>query len=250
MKFHPNRVLRYLGFEIQRIRQRGQKLPPPDSTEIVVLNRILKHFASTQPDSSSFSDVGELRRYLSDRRIAFFNEVVRLCQQHGIELNDKQIADIGSGTGYLLRAIHHSAPTATLTGFDTISELKGLTELLCPSARFESRSLYDVEDSFDVVLCTETLEHLVEPNRALNVLAKLVVPGGALVLTVPDGRLDQTDCGKQRDDGTAYWGHINFWSPESWRLLLKRELGPNRHIVCGKLATGENYGIVIFPNNH
>ena len=249
MKPNPNRILRYLGYEIRRIPQRGQQHLPPDSAEIAVLNRMLKQFASTQPDSSSCSDVGELRRYLSNRRIAFFNDVVRLCQRHRIDLNDKHIADIGSGTGYLLRAIHQAAPTATLTGFDTISEMKGLTKLLCPSAKVVARSLYDVEDNFDVILCTETLEHLIDPNKALSALAKLVNAGGSLVITVPNGRLDQTECGQPRDDGTAYWGHINFWSPESWRLLLKREFGADYRVECGKVATGENFGIIFFPEN-
>lgn len=39
--------------------------------------------------------------------------------------------------------------------------------------------------SFDAVLCTEVLEHLPDPLAALRELARLVRPGGVLILTAP-----------------------------------------------------------------
>jgi SAM-dependent methyltransferase len=40
-------------------------------------------------------------------------------------------------------------------------------------------------DSFDVVLCTEVLEHLPDPVAAITELARLLRPGGLLLLTAP-----------------------------------------------------------------
>jgi SAM-dependent methyltransferase len=37
--------------------------------------------------------------------------------------------------------------------------------------------------SFDVVLCTEVLEHLPEPQRAIDEMFRVLVPGGRLLLT-------------------------------------------------------------------
>ncbi len=37
--------------------------------------------------------------------------------------------------------------------------------------------------SFDVVLCTEVLEHLPEPQRAIDEMYRVLVPGGQLLLT-------------------------------------------------------------------
>jgi len=39
--------------------------------------------------------------------------------------------------------------------------------------------------SFDACLCTEVLEHLPHPIEALRELARLLRPGGRLILTAP-----------------------------------------------------------------
>jgi SAM-dependent methyltransferase len=41
------------------------------------------------------------------------------------------------------------------------------------------------DESFDVILCTEVLEHVPEPIRAVHELARLLRPGGAMLLTAP-----------------------------------------------------------------
>lgn len=41
------------------------------------------------------------------------------------------------------------------------------------------------DDSFDAVLCTEVLEHLTDPLKALQELTRVLRPGGKLVLTAP-----------------------------------------------------------------
>ncbi|MBJ7329691.1 MAG: methyltransferase domain-containing protein [Solirubrobacteraceae bacterium] len=41
------------------------------------------------------------------------------------------------------------------------------------------------DDDIDLVVCTEVLEHVPEPGRALRELARVLRPGGRLLLTVP-----------------------------------------------------------------
>jgi SAM-dependent methyltransferase len=40
-------------------------------------------------------------------------------------------------------------------------------------------------DSFDAILCTEVLEHLPDPIRALDEMARLLRPGGTFIITAP-----------------------------------------------------------------
>ncbi len=46
---------------------------------------------------------------------------------------------------------------------------------------------------FDVILCTEVLEHVPYPNRAITEFHRLLRPGGLLILTVPANSLRHMD---------------------------------------------------------
>lgn len=47
--------------------------------------------------------------------------------------------------------------------------------------------LYDIPEdrTFDTVFCSEVLEHVVDPVRAVEKMARLVSPGGRIILTAP-----------------------------------------------------------------
>ncbi|MEY8837938.1 class I SAM-dependent methyltransferase, partial [Cribrihabitans sp. XS_ASV171] len=47
--------------------------------------------------------------------------------------------------------------------------------------------LYDIPEDrqFDTVFCTEVLEHVVDPVRAIEKLCRLVRPGGRVIVTAP-----------------------------------------------------------------
>jgi SAM-dependent methyltransferase len=47
----------------------------------------------------------------------------------------------------------------------------------------DAQALGIADDSFDVVLCTEVLEHLPEPQRAVDEMFRVLRPGGLLLLT-------------------------------------------------------------------
>lgn len=49
--------------------------------------------------------------------------------------------------------------------------------------RGDAHALPFVDGAFDVVLCTEVLEHLTEPQRAIDEMFRVLGPGGELLLT-------------------------------------------------------------------
>jgi len=69
-------------------------------------------------------------------------------------------------------------------------------------------------------------------------------PNGRLVLTVPDGRTDTSSARKLREDESGYWGHVHFWSPESWPLFLSQSLGPTAELETGQVSSGENFAVI------
>jgi ubiquinone/menaquinone biosynthesis C-methylase UbiE len=59
--------------------------------------------------------------------------------------------------------------------------------------------------TFDVVLCTEVLEHHPEPIKVVGELARVLKPGGLLLLTAPLGS------GIHQEPYHFYGGYTSFW---------------------------------------
>jgi SAM-dependent methyltransferase len=63
-----------------------------------------------------------------------------------------------------------------------------------------------VEDaSFDAILCTEVLEHVAEPIKAVHEMARILKPGGRLMLTAPLGS------GIHQEPYHYYGGYTPYW---------------------------------------
>jgi len=50
-----------------------------------------------------------------------------------------------------------------------------------------AEELGNVTDRFDVVILADVLEHVTEPDKLLSAAARLLLPGGRVLLTVPNG---------------------------------------------------------------
>lgn len=61
------------------------------------------------------------------------------------------------------------------------------------------------DHSFDVVLCTEVLEHVPEPIKAVRELTRILRPGGTLLLTAPLGSV------LHQEPYHFYGGYTPYW---------------------------------------
>lgn len=145
-------------------------------------------------------------------------------ERRDVVLDGCRVLDAGVGPGLALRALLTGTSPAEVVGYDFSSTAVEQARRAIPSGRFEQHGIYDEPaEQFDVVICTEVLEHLEDPALALRRVVGSVAADGILVLTVPDGRLDFSA------------KHINFWSPESWRLFLAATL-PEHDVETGVFA--------------
>lgn len=156
-----------------------------------------------------FASVDNLEPY-----IAFGLAIRSLLDKHSIELKNKRVLDFGTGPGVALKACLEDAGCAKVVGHDYSNAALDFAQTYFPEATFSIADIYSgTNESYDIVLCTEVLEHLENPAVALETLTRMTNQGGYLFISVPDGRRDLSLL------------HINFWSPESWRLFLETQVG-------------------------
>jgi 2-polyprenyl-3-methyl-5-hydroxy-6-metoxy-1,4-benzoquinol methylase len=166
----------------------------------------------------------------------FFQEIIKILTEKEINLKDKNIADFGCGIGNLLSHLYKHFKPASCHGFDFSEILLKLATKRFPEGEFKQHDIYEVPgQKFDFVFCTEVIEHLLYPNKAMkNVLSTVKHQGGIAFISVPDGRKD------------TFAGHINFWSPESWEVFVRNQVEENTKIETGFLTSNNLYALIYF----
>jgi SAM-dependent methyltransferase len=92
------------------------------------------------------------------------------------------VLDVGCGAQPFRSLVN---PDATYLGIDT-DAAKAHFGYEMPNTTYFSGEVWPVVDSsVNLVLCTETLEHVLETRRFLAEAARCLVPGGTLLLTIP-----------------------------------------------------------------
>lgn len=97
-----------------------------------------------------------------------------------------RILEVGCQRGAFLSALKARGPGLDLYGFDLDPQYVRLIEPICGAGHYYSGELDDVPGSFDACVLIHTLEHIPYPGRTLQTLHRLLVPGGLLVIVVPD----------------------------------------------------------------
>lgn len=183
-----------------------------------------------------YGDHEVLDEYYKDVRIKFYQAVAKQLILEEVVLDGKKVLDVGCGVGFLLDEVSKVFNTSSLTGTDFSEEAMKVSRNKFPAMKFFRHDIYDLlPEKYDVIFCTEVLEHLEKPVVGLKNLINALKDNGTLVLTVPDGRIDTSI------------EHINFWSPESWKVFLEREC-PNAKVRTTKLMDGSyNFALLRFP---
>jgi SAM-dependent methyltransferase len=134
-----------------------------------------------------------------------------------------RVLEVGMGEGEILRRLRERWPQADLIGVDLWDD--GLrnhwVDLPAAAVATDARRLPFPDDSFDLVLAIEVLEHVELPGLALTELAR--VGADRVIVSVPREpvwRIANMARGSYLRDLGNTPGHINHWSSRGFRRFV------------------------------
>jgi SAM-dependent methyltransferase len=200
--------------------------PPFADLDVEALNDRL---AREHPIDEYYANASLPIRIVERRRLRIIKEFMG-------SVDGLDVAEVGSGGGHVLRMF----PSARLTALD-------VSDVYLENARrnldgYDVRFVKGEVDKldlpgaiFDRVVCTEVLEHVVDPDAVIATIARILRPEGVAVITVPNDPLIlriKSALSRRplrwliRDK--FEWGgddfHLHRWSPDEFEALLGRHL--------------------------
>lgn len=148
------------------------------------------------------------------------DQLLELCRKHSVATNS--ILEIGAGFGTFCAELKSRGIFSRVIAVEPTPDLaetcrkRGLEVLEKPVEliQLERNELFDVVASFEVI------EHLFAPKDFISHMAKLLKPGGLLVLTCPNGQgFDIETLGTASN--TVDHEHLNYFNPGSLAKLLE-----------------------------
>jgi 2-polyprenyl-3-methyl-5-hydroxy-6-metoxy-1,4-benzoquinol methylase len=143
----------------------------------------------------------------------------------------KTVLELGCATGYMGRYLKEKQ-NCRMYGVELTEEAAALARPYYEKIEVgdaSALSIYDgFKEKFDVILCSNVLEHLVDPGAVLERLQKLLKPDGYFVIALPNiahwsirwqilaGRFDYSETGGIMDST-----HLRFFTQRTARAMMK-----------------------------
>jgi ubiquinone/menaquinone biosynthesis C-methylase UbiE len=163
-----------------------------------------------------------------DRRLdGWFNAANRELTR-GVPVNaDDTVVDVGCGDGALIHFCARLGAEVIFIDRDEAALAKTTAKIEASGARAHRAIQSDCnpipleDNSGDLVICTEVLEHVPDPQVFLQELIRVTRPGGQLLITVPDSRSEQFVAATAPPQYFMEPNHIRIFTAEQFRELVK-----------------------------
>lgn len=156
----------------------------------------------------------------------FINNFLKKILNEAAKLKPKSILDVGCGEGFILENLRKNKIGQELVGIDASVHAIQIGKELHPGLTLTSGSIYHLPfkaDSFDLLICSEVLEHLKYPEKAL--LELLRVTKNNCIISVPHEPWFML-ANFLRGKNISRWGndieHIQHWSKHSIITLVTK----------------------------
>lgn len=152
----------------------------------------------------------------------FYNTFIKILKPLDVE----SILDVGCGEGITLDRLRKEAIGKELSGIDYSDDALKIGKKIYPDLNLKKGDIYDIKEkdnSYDLVIATEVLEHLEDPEKALKELIR--VSRKYVLLSVPNEPFfigANFLRGKYIKNFGNHPEHINHWTFIGFEKFLKK----------------------------
>ncbi len=115
---------------------------------------------------------------------------IKLASKILSKLNFRNCLDVGCASGYMISEIAKIYPNCKYFGIDSYDQAIDYAKKNYPNIEFKAASADNLpfkNDSFDLVLFYETIEHVENPQDCLKEISRILKKNGTLILTMDSG---------------------------------------------------------------
>ena len=143
-------------------------------------------------------------------------------------LKPQSILDVGAGEGFVLEKLRKNKIGKKLEGIEYMDEAIALGKKTNPLVKIKKGDIYKLpykDNAFELIICTEVMEHLEDPKMALAELKR--VTSKHIILSVPNEPLFTIQRflrGKNMMKLGDHPEHIQHWNSETFRAFVEDQL--------------------------
>ncbi len=142
-------------------------------------------------------------------------------------LRAKRILDVGCGEGFTLKKLEEKKIGKKNEGIDYSNDAIKIGKKIYPELNLKKGDVYKLDykdNSFDLSICTEVLEHLEDPDKAVSEIRR--VTSKYIVFSVPNEPffiMANFMRGKYLKNFGNHPEHINHWTAWGFENFLKKQ---------------------------
>ena len=127
---------------------------------------------------------GNFDKWMSNYDV--YRRIVLIRKHLGNKGIGKSCIEVGCGTGKISEAIADLVGTLTVSDISEKLSREVGERMKAPWMQQDACSLSIPDSSFDVVISSECIEHVPDPEKALREMVRVLKPGGLIVVTTPN----------------------------------------------------------------
>lgn len=148
------------------------------------------------PDDFAAWNEAMVERYDIDRYYERSHRLIRWLERRRLDLlysvarptPDDHVLEVGCGGGHVLERFAGLARTGVDMSPSMIARSRRRLGPAVTLLRGSAEDLPLDDHSFNVILCTEVLEHTRQPQRVIEELVRVAAPGARVVVSIPNER--------------------------------------------------------------